>query len=242
MKTGTNKKEYGLPFNADMVRAMIEGRKTMTRRIPAFMNCTVDGKRVNKEFWTQLDIKNGTLIKDLYKDEISLLVINIKTKQFHSVRPIWKEGDCFWVKEKFVYYPMAGDCGLAGPIYEADNANMDNILKIYEKKWCPPMFMPRCASRITAEMTSVKFEFLQDISELDSLNEGTPLKYFNKIHGTLVASNGTTTGEFIDGTAVNAFSKLWDSIYGKTEFAWKENYPLIAVSFKIQEVQQKITE
>lgn len=223
MTTGTKTKEYGFSFNASMVRAILDGRKSMTRRIPSHMNCIVDGKRVNKDIWSQFDIKNGTLTKDLITGEIDLLVRNKKTNIFHNIKPIYTAEDVIWGRETHSFRDWNSFLYMikTGVIYASDHPKADSSAR----KWKPSIHMPRWASRITREITSVHFEFLHDINERDAVKEGC----------LLCLGKSTCGGCDKNCEAANPkkwFANLWDSIYGKTVFAWKHNYPVISIEFK----------
>lgn len=239
-------KEYGFPFKGDMVRAMLSGRKTMTRRIPSHMNCIVDGKRVNKEAWSQLDIKNGTLTKELFLGDIYLLVQNISTKDFHAVRPIYEQGNRFWVRENGWERPFRTDKMIRDGAdtwlkyyYDADLTNEDHEqFKAWGFKRRPSIHMPRHFSRIDGVMTQVKFEFLQDINRDDALREGIIAETFYPDEGYPLSIGYTyvpgDVHKIMYTKPEKAFEILWDSIYGNTEFAWKENNPIISIGLSME--------
>lgn len=88
-----------------------------------------------------------------------------------------------------------------------------------ERFWkkMPSLFMPRWASRITLEITGIRAERLQDISEADALAEGVTLR-------------GTTRWET---EAREAYSALWESING--ENSWSSNPFVWVIEFKRKE-------
>lgn len=158
--------EKPILFSGQMVRAILEGRKTMTRRI-----C---------------------------KDE------NDKGR--------FEVGDRLWVRE--THAPCIG-----GP-FEPGNAVLYRADKCdyYEKLlWRPSIFMPRWASRITLEITGVRLERLQYITEDDAKSEGV---------------EGIEPGEIFFN-----FQKLWNSIYSNSGYGWDANPWVCVVSFKCVEVK-----
>jgi hypothetical protein len=87
-----------------------------------------------------------------------------------------------------------------------------------ETGWRPSIYMPRWASRITLEVTGVRVERLQNISEVDCAAEGIP-----------IALSGTTCAEF--GMGQRFFRELWDSINAKRA-PWKSNPWVWVIEFQ----------
>jgi hypothetical protein len=93
-------------------------------------------------------------------------------------------------------------------------------------RWRPSIFMPRWASRITLEVTEVRVQRLQEVTEDDALAEGVePLKHIAPDQPLLT---GGTAGEQPHRLA---FSVLWDSINGERA-SWVSNPWVWAVSFR----------
>jgi len=86
------------------------------------------------------------------------------------VYPKWEVGDRFWVRETFW---LPADFDHSTIYYKVDWGN-DKPAEMYNHngKWCSSRFMPRWASRITLEITEVRVERLQEITEEDAKNEG----------------------------------------------------------------------
>jgi hypothetical protein len=140
-------KEHPILFSGPMVQAIIEGRKTMTRRVVKYP--TKDGEYG----W------HPTLGGMQYLPGGS-------TRPFC---PYGQPGDRLWVRETFANINKPG----IKPeyIYRADPVEIDE----YENdggKWKPSIHMPRQASRLTLEIVSVRVERLQDISEEYAKSEG----------------------------------------------------------------------
>ena len=113
--------------------------------------------------------------------------------------PYGQPGGRLWVRETFE------DCESAlhsCVLYRADGGTPGT-------KWTPSIHMPRWASRITLEITGVRVERLQDISEEDAISEGTP---------------------FPCGGWVGGYQKLWESIHGPG--SWDLNPWVWVVEFK----------
>ena len=140
-------KERPILFNVDMVRALLDGRKTQTRRI---VKPTKD--------------RNGSGCQ-LAPCEIAGEV----NGGDYSLCPYGRPGDQLWVREAF----EVGLCTESTLAYRATHKPSDLDEGWYEPiKWRPSIHMPRWASRITLEIVSVRVERLQDISEADALAEG----------------------------------------------------------------------
>lgn len=147
-------KDRPIPFSAPMIRAILAGRKTQTRR---------------------------ALKPDLFLSASGAVVRMASagpatTGIAEAHCPYWREpGDRLWVREAFRLCAEADsikprDTDAAYRIwYEADAPHQPGFGKLR-----PAMFMPRWASRITLKVTGVSVERLQDISEADAIAEGTP--------------------------------------------------------------------
>lgn len=161
-------KERPILFSAPMVRAILNGTKTQTRRVVkpqppegyAFSGVTTastDPQQVGKWVWSLGTSGPGPL---------------------HRVRcPCGIPGDRLWVRETWT--EVAGPCRdedpeefrrqRVGVIYRADSPS-----DILDGTWKPSIFMPRWASRLTLEVTGVRVERLKDISRGDCMAEGCP--------------------------------------------------------------------
>ena len=176
-------KERPILFSGQMVRAILDGRKKQTRRVVK-----------NPEYM-------GCLTGDCPHDTRSECIAEITV--FGATKcPYGIEMDRLWVRETF-----AAPWGRSGVFYRADDK------KEYDGNWRPSIFMPRWASRITLEITEVRVERLQDISEEDAESEGT--KY----------PAGGPTSCYRMG-----YSWLWESINGKG--SWDENPWVWCITFK----------
>ncbi len=206
-------KERPILFSGEMVRAILDGRKTMTRRIvtPQFSQKWGCGCP-NKSTFT---LMNGD---QEWKDAFAVHVDRLTpTGHWQWVFcPYGKPGDRLWVRETWAQVGMPGT--LSGYIrYKADEQNA--VGAYGAQKWKPSIFMPRWASRITLEITGVRVERLQDISEENAEAEGC-------------------TGDHRadrDLDAAQEFRSLWDSINGKRA-SWTSNPWVWVIEFKRAEV------
>ncbi|HCC2946136.1 TPA: hypothetical protein M4219_005062 [Klebsiella pneumoniae] len=217
--------ERGMIFNAEMVRALLSGRKTQTRRIikpqpEATLSGSLSGKWLSRPL-------NG------------LLLPKIEDIAIHC--PFGVVGDRIWVRETWAILGNEDGCCIdweeklckadersAARIYRAsceqrpgnyglwsipDDADWKPHTKDYqyEGAWRPSIHMPRWASRILLEITGVRVERLRSMSQDDARAEG------------VIAASGPMEAGL-------AFRELWDSIYG--EESWKANPWVWVIEFK----------
>jgi hypothetical protein len=192
--------EKPILFSAPMVRAIIDGRKTQTRRVA----------------------KN---------------IISEHPPCALKPCPYGQPGDKLWVRETWrpmsfgfnqihgpvVRVQFAAD--MAMPVMPATEAQYDATHPDRSGLWRPSIHMPRWASRITLEVTAVRVERLQEITEADAIAEGCE----GGNHQTLAVEDMTDPQE--------QFLDLWDSINAERGYGWSVNPFVWVVSFKLQEAR-----
>lgn len=141
-------KERGMIFNGEMVRAILDNRKTQTRRI---MKNQPAGDYPDTPALVR-SVGSGFQWYGHYGES------SIFNCPFGAV------GDRIWVRETF------GDCG----VRLAYRADTDDGAKCKVKRWTPSIHMPRWASRILLEITDVRVEKLASVSDEDAGKEGYP--------------------------------------------------------------------
>ena len=148
-------KERPILFSAQMVRAILDGRKTQTRRI---VNKPIPvGHKFHGWIIESTDKKrDGCAAWSIGDDALAYDLIVAKCKY-------GKPGDRLWVRETFLQ-------DTNGFIYRADGDFEGNAGIL--GGWKPSIHMPRSASRILLEITGVRVERLRDISEEDAKSEG----------------------------------------------------------------------
>ncbi|HDZ9611676.1 TPA: hypothetical protein RU040_002475 [Klebsiella pneumoniae] len=210
-------KERGMIFNAEMVRAILDGRKTQTRRIMApqpaddierciFPNPEAIGWK------SSLRHKHGST-----------------TAHFcHYGKP----GDRIWVRETWNKYG-----GLL--TYRADHDWIDDMRKetVCTAKWVPSIHMPRWASRILLEITDVRVERVNAISPEDAESEGLERTNFTGFGDEPGLPSYPEPDVYFDPLKKQwkeyppeAFAGLWESIYG--EGSWQANPWVWVIEFK----------
>ncbi|MCG3462699.1 hypothetical protein L7G72_12700 [Xenorhabdus bovienii] len=217
-------KETPIIFNADMVRAILDGRKTQTRRAVKYQPCELP------------DSPTYPLLKD------GKLAWCRKGEDDHGGWidcPYGKIGDQLWVRETFcpVFDAQYAEGEIdwidyrATPRYSAEypagwHLEPEDPAAL---KWRPSIHMPRWASRITLEVTDTRVERLQDIKEEDALAEGIKTGRFGN-------KSNWRDGFYAPGdnqpcfSAKEAFKYLWQSIY--SEESWNNNPWVWVIEFR----------
>lgn len=229
-------KKRGMIFNAEMVRAILDGRKTQTRRIVK-VNCMDICEKDDGSLWPWREDEENH-------------------GDYWYPCPFGEVGDRIWVRETWALLGNEDGCCIdwngklckgdereAARIYRAsceqkqgdyglwsipDDADWKTYTENekFEGAWRPSIHMPRWASRITLEITGVRVERLNDVSDTDAVAEGLlPAgDMLPDYPGTFL----TPKGDF--ATAKVAFQRLWESIYG--EESWQSNPWVWVVEFK----------
>ncbi|MBT0725114.1 hypothetical protein HH682_11950 [Rosenbergiella sp. S61] len=202
-------KERGIIFNGEMVRAILSGRKTQTRRIITPQPELTVGSGFS---WKGAIFGAGSDDRET-------------NRNFAHVRcPFGKVGDRLWVRETFTF----GMCTESTLAYRATHKPSDLQEGWYETiKWRPSIHMPRWASRITLEITDIRVERLQDISTRDALAEGL---HQLPASGRYCLAPGMQYFGEVSHSSKEVYSWLWESIYGQD--SWQSNPFVWVVEFK----------
>lgn len=214
-------KERPILFSGEMVRAILDGRKTMTRRV------IKPQPRLNDA--GLLAWKTSGCLQNIGRSAEEMLIGHC---------PYGQPGDLLWVRETWASLDgvdhlspkdielLCRDAGYkTGPCgdlwYQADNSYRQwGDDKQTKGKWRPSIHMPRWASRINLEVVSVRVERVQDITEEDAIAEGS--QYF-------LTSGKMKRNEM---SMRSAFANLWDSINLKRGYGWDSNPWVWVVEFK----------
>ena len=236
-------KERPILFSAPMVRAILDGRKTQTRRVvkpqPPSIACIVDP--YNHDF------NAFTAWTDDYKMILSdggAVVGNQGPSRAHWSCPYGVPGDRLWVRET---WSLA--CDLDGEPFEPERVyyradpDSGHIEGVGERKdgstrspWRPSIHMRRSWSRITLEVTDVRVERLQDISDDDAQAEGArrfddiPTSHPYPGHEPRWSCGDPLSTDDCMHSPKYAFANLWDRINGLG--AWDANPWVWAIAFK----------
>lgn len=221
--------ERPILFSGPMIRAIIEGRKTQTRRVILPQpppKVTFAGQLRTGEFnydyqtfcWCLGDAGD---IEDWTPAGLPWFRC-----------PNGQIGDRLWVKENFRlradqdHKPPSEDWWKSGAWYQADGNCEPSGCGGGAGKLRPSIFMPRWASRILLELEQVRTERLQAISEKDAQAEG--------VHPYVVVGNEPWYPEGYRAS----YRLLWDSLNAKRGFGWEANPWTWALTFKVLEVKK----
>jgi hypothetical protein len=229
LKQGEKMTEHPILFSGQMVRAILEGRKTMTRRvIKPWPADPCGGFRLMDDGKTFMDF--------------SMMVMGEPDNfDFNSeyTCPYGVPGDRLWVREAHIF---DWDEELQDLIltFKADGEQhfiQDNAGRISLEqcnKWRPSIHMPRWASRILLEVVSVRVERLQEISQEDAIAEG-----IERVGGAASCSPWRNyligkPGEMSLHCSApsRSFQTLWDSINASRGFGWDVNPWVWVIEFR----------
>lgn len=245
--------ERPILFSGEMVRAIIQDRKTMTRRVSGLEDVNKDPdawtfKKVGDLGWMAKKRYQGRFGAYFESDKIEPRTISICPQ----VCPYGRPGDRLWVRETWRCEEL--ESGLDGVRFKADGSfraientpdaadawvlafrpGMQGVKRVgqaaKEGKWRPSIYMPRWASRITLEILNVRVERLQCISKEDARAEGMSGAWlWSK------ARNARHPEHFVRGVLspqVANFSVLWDELNGPRGFGWDANPWVWVIEFK----------
>jgi hypothetical protein len=205
--------ERPIIFSGEAVRAILDGKKSQTRRV------------MDQRLAYRFDLeRDGSFIA--WGDEYGEW--HEKPDEFC---PYGRIGYHLWVKETWMDFPEY-ETGpfLPGkrPIkrydyaYKADKADPNP-----DDKWFSSIFMPRRASRITLEITDIRVERLQDITEEDMRSEG--IKIYDEDAPLRIVSCAPSF-DFLQPR--NRFISQWNALNSKRGFGWDANPWVWVVSFR----------
>lgn len=224
-------KEIPILMKGEMVLAILEGRKTQTRRI-----ITSRTHPAIQEALTQcIDLTEKDGVWQLYGDAPTNYggETQMNEWRFDLPCPYGKKEDSLWVRETF----LVGTDGR--PVFRA---GIENTCPS-DWKWKPSIFMLRRYCRVLLEITDIRVERLQDITAEDAKAEGVTSKDCSILIGEDSKGNIKPVGscEFVPGqpfsaeplfhTERAAYATLWQSINGKTQ-PWEINPWVWVVEFK----------
>ena len=191
--TSPRHREHPILFSGPMVRAILDGRKTQTRRVVK----------------PQPDVSEGyggctrLMFKKRNGEALLNEALNAPSPLLYPLLcPYGDVGDRLWVRET---WSMGGN----GPFFKATDS--DGTVHV---AWRPSIHMPRWASRLSLEVTGVRVERVEDITEDDALAEGC----FNEKE-----NDGELPSQ--------VYRRLWNSLNAKRGFGWDVNPWVWVISF-----------
>jgi hypothetical protein len=231
-------------MQTEMVKATIAGTKTMTRRNKGFGIINEDPNRYQCH---GLDDEGRALFEDL-RPEITPWITPINC-------PYGKVGDVLWVRETFARVPFSSyrqsNDVLQMPL-DSDGWEVAVFKAGWTRsspyRWKPCIHMPKAAARIWLEITDIRVERLNDISQEDALAEGIGRyfsglfqeeryqDYLTKKPSVMAVNSMGWHNEWRD--PVTSFYSLWQSINGN----WEDNPWVWVISFKVLSTTGRPTE
>ena len=225
MRSGSNgepmdsKKERPILFNSEMVRAILEGRKTQTRRIakiydpkeyPNLKGVEVVNFRKKSYFWN---------CHKSHPDHIS------------NACPHGIFGDRLWVRETWDFLPNSNPREPGKPLFGDIIYWADGEIKSYQvpdsfnpmlygcERRRPSIYMPRWASRINLEVIGIRVEQLNVVSVVDAIAEGVEYQgteEFGRVFKCYTSkyNGGDWYPEGKDQAPLFSYQSLWESING----------------------------
>lgn len=217
-------------FSGPMVRALLAGRKTQTRRIakhpllddvPSMTDVVHENPRHAAPYLDSYC--GGAKTPDNPRGMTEWWCWWTRDdRPGHQFKcPYGKPGDLLWARETW-----GDDEQFGGKLYRATHKGDDPI----GNGWRPSIHMPRSASRITLEITGVKIERLKDISEADAKAEGCGSTIPDDVKDHPLAKH-------IGPSPRNHFAAVWERINGETgPGSWEANPWVWALEFRVHTV------
>jgi hypothetical protein len=206
-------KEKPILFSTPMVQAILEGRKTQTRRV----------------------IKPQP-IKVFKENGVDVLIDDGRTNA--GKRP-YAVGDILWVRETWAKYDAPYGLLCSKYQYKVDKYDLSIRTSIYGKKikWKPSIFMPREAARLFLEVKCVRVERLRDISEKDAEAESAKpigVKDLSNVFNYLDNNTGGDSSE-LSNSYKAGFYKIWEELNAKRGCSWDSNPWVWVIEFERKE-------
>lgn len=201
-------------FSAQMVRALLDGRKTQTRRV-----LRVQPKVLKNGIWYRpYPVLHPLHFSYLHGDRVS---------GFADVP--CAPGDSLWVREAHALVPSSAYRMSEGVAQVIDPSDRDYACVYREgwdrsaPRWRPSIHMPRWASRLTLIVTDVRVQRLQEISAEDSIAEGVRCETCEVMNQSACHGLGCFA-------SIYAFRDLWNSLHGPE--AWAANPWVSTITFR----------
>ncbi|WP_303172687.1 hypothetical protein [uncultured Desulfovibrio sp.] len=214
-------KESPIPFKGDMVRAVLSGQKTQTRRpmkpIPVYPDAF------------------GGLRREIHDGQVHFWASGAELPAHKFRCPYGQPDDRLWVKETHARHPQFAEVA-----YRADGEEFEDADGFtWHPKWTPSIFMPRALCRIILEITDIRVERVQNITSDGAIAEGA--YEVRKVGDDIAHATWTMDGlDWRYDTPREAFAATWDSLYAARGLGWDVNPWIWVVTFKrAEEVCQK---
>lgn len=208
-------------FNADMVRAILDGRKTVTRRVVKVPPYYPHFYKLHDNADGALSGTKNRLYAGFYNNERIFYIDGERHVDAVYYQAPYQPGDILYVRETWYR-------GLNRILYKANYSENEKFYtngKEIQIKWHPSIHMPKEAARIWLKVKDVRVERLQDIDDEKAKAEGANWK------------NGKNVGfeEKMRRSAVERFAEIWDSTIKKSDidrYGWDANPWVWVIEFE----------
>lgn len=210
-------KQHPILFSTPMVQAILQGNKTQTRR-------TRKLEEINERAsdWV-------TPFGNLHGDKWVFTAEHGEAKQVRVTCPYGQVGDILWVREKFET-DTDGTVKFFANNIEVEHNSAYRILT----KWKPSIHMPKAACRIWLQITDIRVERLQNISEQDAIAEGVERWVEERLRSKPTHYKVYYYDDDDDSTysssAITSYETLWQKINGKD--SWNLNPWVWVIEFQ----------
>ena len=230
-------------FNTDMVRAILDGRKTVTRRVVKVPPYYPHFYKLHDNADGALSGTKNRLYAGFYNNEKIFYIYGKKHVDAVYYQAPYQPGDILYVRETWGISNLVYDDKIAYIVYKASENEKDEgcravrlpddkFEKLYDSMaennpdWHPSIHMPKEAARIWLKVKDVRVERLQEIDEEQARKEGC--------QGTFVG-DGSCMGSGWDVSPVDELSKIWNSTIKKSDidcYGWGANPWVWVIEFE----------
>lgn len=225
-------KDHPILISGEMVRAILDGRKTQTRRVikpqpdESVTGLVPRTTHAGNVLWSNAlwETKKYGRLMELDDRKCPYGFIGGRLWVRETFAAIWPDVDPAPLSECTIEYRADKPYAKYPGDWPEDEAKGNDDAP----KWGPSIHMPRAASRITLEITDLKAERVNDISEEDAIAEG--LYPWTNNEG--VIHYGISRADVWEQDPRITFRRLWDSINAKRGFGWDTNPWVWAITFK----------
>lgn len=212
-------KERPIIFSTQMVRAILSGAKTQTRRVIPVLP------------------KRGYSLHQISEDKFCFRKVHKNGDATHSdiFRRPFDPCDLLWVRE--TYRPIFGQTGdLIGVDYKADDPEkwerLGDVVGT-PVKWRPSIHMPRPMSRLVLKVTAIRAEPLRDISDTDAMREGIYSSFLRDTPVPIAMDWDGNEKVLVAGVPKRDFEALWRGLYPEGQKSWGANPWVWVIDFDV---------
>jgi hypothetical protein len=214
-------------FNTEMVKAIMEGRKTVTRRIIKNKYSNANIEWFEDKYGKRLVYMQNDSPKDIIHDNGSRTCY---LKSYKEILQPYKVGDILYVRETW--------CKDGESYFFKADTDMDEAIiymAINDLKWKPSIHMPKEAARIFLKVTNVRVERLQDITEEGAIKEGIRAYTKDEKVYNYALNEEQYPWIVMPREPITPFCKLWNSTIKKDQlnkYSWQANPWVWVIEFE----------